>query len=58
MAQPIRILVLNPNSSESMTKGMEKAIRQLPLPDVRYLLSLIIQNTFLLLFLTQLSPFK
>jgi Asp/Glu/hydantoin racemase len=30
----IRILILNPNSSESMSKGMEKAVRELPLSDV------------------------
>jgi Asp/Glu/hydantoin racemase len=29
----IRILILNPNSSESMSKGMEKAVRELPLSD-------------------------
>ncbi|KAH7325725.1 Asp/Glu/hydantoin racemase [Stachybotrys elegans] len=29
----IRILVLNPNSSQAMTQGMESAIKQLSLPD-------------------------
>jgi Asp/Glu/hydantoin racemase len=32
----IRLLVINPNSSLSMTQGMEKAIGAMNLPDVRF----------------------
>lgn len=32
--EKIRILILNPNSSKSMTGGMEKSISTLNLPDV------------------------
>jgi Asp/Glu/hydantoin racemase len=33
--RPVRILLLNPNSSTSMTDGMEAAAKKLILPDVR-----------------------
>lgn len=31
-----RLLVINPNSSEDMTHGMEQAISNMALPSVRY----------------------
>jgi hypothetical protein len=33
--QPIRILLINPNSSKAMTHGMEQALEKMELPAVR-----------------------
>ena len=45
----IRILILNPNSSQSMTEGMKKAISSLNLPDVCFPLSFF-RSSFVLLY--------